>query len=231
MTSPPSGAGSSGAAKMRAGRWTKPPISPHTGRYANVTDPQDWGTRDEAETAVTALLNGKGSGGIGIVLGDLDGDVFLAGIDFDACVDQNNCLALWAERLLAEIDSYAERSPSGTGVKSFFNITAPGLRSILANATSRSPPTVGSANLHRSTCSIGQFYSAWPRSLESPDPDPAVATIPVARKPFVRRSSCVGRAKSKHSRRCAKRCSQAPIPRSLSGRALKAEPTTCTTCA
>jgi len=113
---------------MRGGRWTKPPISPHTGRYANVTDPQDWGTRDEAETAVTALLNGKGSGGIGIVLGDLDGDVFLAGIDFDACVDQNNCLALWAERLLAEIDSYAERSPSGTGVKSFFHVTAKDVR-------------------------------------------------------------------------------------------------------
>jgi Virulence-associated protein E-like domain len=77
------------------------------------------------------LLNGKDSGGIGIELGDLGSDTYLGGIDLDSCIDANGCLALWAEKILAELDTYAERSPSGSGVKAFFYCSSEHVRPFL----------------------------------------------------------------------------------------------------
>jgi primase-polymerase (primpol)-like protein len=63
-------------ARGASGKPTKIPCDPRrTGRKADTTDPQTWGTRGEAETAARRLLSGA-DGGVGVVLGDLGGDLF-----------------------------------------------------------------------------------------------------------------------------------------------------------
>jgi putative DNA primase/helicase len=113
----------------RGSKLTKVPYSPWGGR-AKADDPRSWGTRAAAEASAEQLVNGKG-GGIGIELGDLGGDVFLGGLDLDSCIDEMGRLAAWAAEILRELDSYAERSPSGTGVKAFFYVASEDVRPFL----------------------------------------------------------------------------------------------------
>ena len=65
---------------------TKIPFDPHSERPAKIpTDPNTYGTREAALSRWRQLDNGS-PGGIGIVLGDIDG-VCLMGIDLDGCLD------------------------------------------------------------------------------------------------------------------------------------------------
>jgi hypothetical protein len=114
----------------KAGRLTKIPYSP-SGKKARADDSQTWGSRSEAERAAAKLLNGTDNGGIGIELGDLGADVYLAGVDLDSCIDDCGCLAPWAENLLVALPTYAEISPSGVGVKAFFYVAAEHVRPFL----------------------------------------------------------------------------------------------------
>jgi putative DNA primase/helicase len=51
------------------------------------------------------------------------------GVDLDNCIDaENGKLKSWAAGLLSQLDSYAETSPSGTGVKVFIKANKPGRR-------------------------------------------------------------------------------------------------------
>jgi hypothetical protein len=104
--------------EKRKGKPTKVPYCPHGGK-ARVDDPQTWGPRAEAAAKAEQLVNGKGNGGVGIVLGDLGNGFHLIGIDLDSCVDEDSRLARWAEEILALLPSYVERSPSSTGIKAF----------------------------------------------------------------------------------------------------------------
>lgn len=114
----------------RRGKMTKVPYSPAGGR-AKTDDPATWGTRAEAEARAAKLINGKDSGGVGLILGDLGVDIFLAGGDLDSCIDEHGRLALWAEKILSELDTYAEHSPSGAGVKAFFYVASKDVRAFL----------------------------------------------------------------------------------------------------
>ena len=69
-------------------------------------------------------------GGIGYELGDIGNDLFLAGIDLDCCL-RDGTLAPWAAAILDLADSYAEISPSGSGVKVFFYLAAEDVRCFL----------------------------------------------------------------------------------------------------
>lgn len=69
-------------------------------------------------------------GGVGIQLGDLDGDLYLAGVDLDSCLE-NGILTAWAAPILEAIQSYAEISPSGTGLKAFFYLETDHVRRFL----------------------------------------------------------------------------------------------------
>lgn len=114
--------------ETRGGKATKVPYG-RGHRHAKADDPATWLTRAEAQAAARRLVNGSG-GGIGIELGDIGADQHLGGLDLDSCLIDGQ-LADWAERILEAIGSYAEISPSGSGVKIYFYIATEDVRGFL----------------------------------------------------------------------------------------------------
>jgi predicted P-loop ATPase len=108
---------------------TKVPYAPGGRRKAEADDPSTWGLRHEAEA--TRLPMPIGQGGIGLELGDLGDGRAVGGIDLDTCRDADGVLAPWATEILTEFATYAEVSPSGTGVKLFFTYDAAALPQLL----------------------------------------------------------------------------------------------------
>jgi len=100
-------------------KWTKLPINPATKVLASTTDPATWGT---FETACKRYPL-DGFDGVGFVFA---GDDPFCGVDLDDCRDKTTGgIDQWAAEAIAELDSYAEVSPSGTGVKVFVRATVP----------------------------------------------------------------------------------------------------------
>jgi hypothetical protein len=97
----------------RGNKWDKPPLQ-CDGHLASSTDPNTW-------TDYTSALEAHRAGhfdGIGIVLGDLGDARNLAGVDLDDCRDPlSGDYSEFASYILARLDTYAELSPSGTGLK------------------------------------------------------------------------------------------------------------------
>lgn len=83
----------------------KVPKSPRGGN-ARTSDPSTWGTY--AEAAAAASRNGYA--GVGLMLAD-----GYIGIDLDGAVE-DGAIADWAQEIVDHFGSYAELSPSGTGV-------------------------------------------------------------------------------------------------------------------
>jgi hypothetical protein len=108
---------------------TKMPYAPGTGQKAKADDPATWGTRTEAAARYKQVVNGNG-GGIGIELGDLGYDLHLAGLDLDSCIKDGQ-VAPWAEAILQVAQTYAETSPSGTGIKAFYYAATEDVRPFL----------------------------------------------------------------------------------------------------
>jgi hypothetical protein len=108
------------------GRITKVPKSPATLAEAASTRPETWGTREAAEAADQRLpASPHGPGGVGIVLGDWQDGQRIGGVDLDACRDpETGAVEPWARNVLALLDTYAEVSPSGTGIKALFTMEA-----------------------------------------------------------------------------------------------------------
>lgn len=93
------------------GKRSKDPIDSNTGTNAKVNDPKTWGSYGEAVAAVERY----GAEGIGFVL--TKDDPF-AGGDLDGCIKDGE-IAPWAAKIVERANSYAEISPSGTGIKFF----------------------------------------------------------------------------------------------------------------
>jgi uncharacterized protein DUF3987 len=114
--------------ETRKGKLTKLPKNPATGNNARVpTDPSTYGTRAEAEARWQKIKKAdpSGVGGIGIVLGELADGCYLLGSDLDSCRDAaTGEIANWAKEVIDRFATYAEVSPSGTGVKLFFMMSA-----------------------------------------------------------------------------------------------------------
>lgn len=92
------------------GKWTKIPISVHTRRNASTTDSKTWCGFDEALECYQEhrdLFDG-----IGFVF--TEGDPYVGG-DIDHCVSPDGTISEEASAILPP--TYAELSPSGTGVK------------------------------------------------------------------------------------------------------------------
>ncbi len=96
----------------RHGRPTKVPYAAATGRRADVTDPAAWAAFPVARAA---LLAGQGRyAGLGFAFAA--GGPF-CGVDLDDAITPAGTLLPWAARIVAALDTYAEVSPSGRGVK------------------------------------------------------------------------------------------------------------------
>ena len=95
----------------------KPPFDPKTGRRASVRNPRSWGTFDEARRAYET----RRYAGIGYMLTG-----GLVAFDLDHCIidGQLNELATW---VITYLGTYAEVSPSGTGVRILISGHLPGL--------------------------------------------------------------------------------------------------------
>ncbi|MFB6308737.1 MAG: hypothetical protein ABEH35_05340 [Haloarculaceae archaeon] len=95
--------------KERDGNPTKVPIIPGTTQFASTTDPETWRSFETAREGVTTTP----VDGLGFVF---TADDPLIGIAIDACRDpESGDPATWAEHIIADLDSYTEISPSGTG--------------------------------------------------------------------------------------------------------------------
>jgi putative DNA primase/helicase len=94
---------------------TKPPVNPFTGELADSSDPATWG---DYETALRYFEAHKRDGikGIGFEFGNSP----FAGVDLDHVRDpETGTVETWAQEIIDKADSYAEISPSGTGVHIF----------------------------------------------------------------------------------------------------------------
>jgi hypothetical protein len=100
--------------KAKAGKWDKPPVDPHTGGVARVNDAKTWGTFAEA----LACMKRFRLAGVGIVLfrGMAGG---MSGVDLDDCITDADSLTPLAADVIGYGETYAERSPSGEGLRLF----------------------------------------------------------------------------------------------------------------
>lgn len=107
-------------AEQRGGKWTKVPINPQTGERADSTDPATWGTF----VAALAHADKHKLPGIGYVF---SADDPYTGIDLDKCTSNtvDAGLTVVAQTIIGEIDSYAEETPSGTGIHIICEATVP----------------------------------------------------------------------------------------------------------
>jgi putative DNA primase/helicase len=97
-------------ATTSAGKRTKQPVDPHTGDLASTTNPATWGSYEEAATAIETF----DCPGIGFVFTRQDP---YCGVDLDGCRGpQSGEIEEWAKKIIGELDSYSEVSPSGAGV-------------------------------------------------------------------------------------------------------------------
>ena len=93
----------------------KVPINPHTGKAASAADPTTWGTLAEARKLAEARAYRHPHGGIGIVSSAVPALCFL---DLDRCIDAEGVASPATARLLEMCGAtYAERTPSGAGVR------------------------------------------------------------------------------------------------------------------
>ena len=147
----------------RDGKLTKPPIAAD-GRYADSTNPGTWMDLGAAmEAAQKHRLDG-----IGFELdAERDG---IVGIDLDGCRNaQTGKIADWATRIIRNISSYTEISPSGTGAKIYCR--ADPVPKLLANkrtvgaANGTKPPGVEIYTSGRYFCLTGQIVDGVPDEI------------------------------------------------------------------
>lgn len=101
--------------RKRDGKPKKVPFNPREpDREADVTDPQSWGTFEEAVTAARSDRRSKRGpiAGIGFVF--TAGDLF-CGYDFDDCIADGKLHPAAAE-IIDQLHGHKELSPSGTGM-------------------------------------------------------------------------------------------------------------------
>src|SRR5262249_16427040 len=111
-----------------------------------------WG--DYAEAIRTYFLGDCSIDGPGFVLCENDGFV---GIDLDHCVSDQK-ISLWALKIIFELESYTEFSPSGSGVRIFLKGKLP--------PAGRKRGSIEMYESSRYLTVTGQHYPRSPRTIE-----------------------------------------------------------------
>jgi hypothetical protein len=93
---------------------TKVPYLPAARRKASSTNPRTWNDFDTCWRS--AFVDGAAHG-IGVVV---DGSDDLMAADLDDCIHESDVVKPWARVAVRKLNSYAERSPSGRGLRVFF---------------------------------------------------------------------------------------------------------------
>jgi predicted P-loop ATPase len=108
---------------------TKPPVSYRTGKKCDVSDPRNWADYIACESAL--LRSPDAWDGIGFALGKIEQlDEYVIGADLDQCLDDAGDPVEWALPFLDAMRTYAEISPSGTGIKPIGRIKAADLPAV-----------------------------------------------------------------------------------------------------
>ncbi len=104
--------------QRRHDKGTKIPLSAATGAQARSNDPETWASFEAALSYMKRRsLSGSPLSGMGFMFHPADD---LAGVDLDGCRNsESGEVEPWAREIVSRLDSYAEVSPSGTGVKVF----------------------------------------------------------------------------------------------------------------
>jgi hypothetical protein len=102
-------------------KWDKPPLRADNLRSASSTDDTTWASFGNAWKAYQR--GDADLDGIGFVVREEDG---LVGIDLDKCRDpETGDLQAWAQRIMEQLQTYTEVSPSGTGLRLWVKATRP----------------------------------------------------------------------------------------------------------
>ncbi len=100
--------------EFRKGKWTKPPSDAKTGFAGKSTDSSTWTTFTDAHDAYRTASKWDGIGFVHTPENNL------TALDLDHCRDRRTgVIQPWAARIVEELDSYTEVSPSGTGLRIF----------------------------------------------------------------------------------------------------------------
>ena len=99
------------------GKETKVPYHP-IGFKADCSKPNSWASFDQACAGYQA---GKFDG-IGFEFSESDP---FAGVDLDHCINKDGSIEPWALSIVERLNSYTEKSPSGTGIHIFIKAKLP----------------------------------------------------------------------------------------------------------
>src|ERR1700674_3350227 len=103
--------------EQRQGKPTKVPYCATTGRYAQSDNPQTWASYPQAVQAQRA----RRYDGVGYMFCR-----DYTGVDLDHCVNPDGSIDPWARAYLDQLPSYAEYSPSKTGIHILVRTTISG---------------------------------------------------------------------------------------------------------
>jgi putative DNA primase/helicase len=104
------------------GKREKVPVNPHNGKADDVKNPKMWGSFERA----CSYARDHFMDGIGFVFSEDDP---FCGVDLYDCVDPDTgMVGLGIDEILDSLDTYAEISPSGEGVKAILKATHPGYK-------------------------------------------------------------------------------------------------------
>lgn len=109
--------------ELRDDKPNKTPVCAVTGRNAATNNPSTWCDFDRA----FASYQRNGYAGVGFVLdpSPVAASSGIVGVDLDHCRDEAGNLTEFAAGVVADLDSYTEWSPSGTGLRVFVRGTLP----------------------------------------------------------------------------------------------------------
>ena len=144
------------------GKPRKIPINPANGRRAEVpTNPSTWSNRQQAERRWHGIEHANSAmvGGIGFVLGDIGFGVAVAGIDLDGVLDGDAITDDVAREVVKRFDTYGEVSPSGEGVKLFYQARAEDIAAICAKHSVNQRKTFTIGEGREIAIDFGRFYT------------------------------------------------------------------------